>query len=396
VARFMADPDTSARARRTLAGLVLAAASVALALGVLEVGLRAAGWSRRLPTPPQFWSTWMVYDPVLMRKNQPGFVDESRGIRINALGLRGEEIAPVKPAGTVRIVCLGDSTTFGVFKNGPGDVRTSSVYPAALAAALHDAGYDRVEVVNAGRLGATSASGLALFLTTLRPLAPDVLVVRLGNNDHSMIRGHESPPLATDAEYAVLRTLPAWMFRLELVRLAFHAYRQWLATKPWATSGHQVPLDRYELNIRRLVADARAGGTRVLFLDFPYRELSRGLSPGDSLPNYFDDVKTLDELHAVHATYQAVTERVARETGSAYLRTEDALRAAPTSVFTDYDMSHLNDDGARLLARLVFEELRTLGWLGAPAKVSASGTPSRATAAPPADGRADDSSARGG
>jgi hypothetical protein len=184
------------------------------------------------------------------------------------------------------------------------------------------------------------------------------------------------------------------MFRLELVRLAFHAYRQWLATRPWATSGHQVPLDRYELNIRRLVADARAGGTRVLFLDFPYRELSRGLSPGDSLPNYFDDVKTLDELHAVHATYQAVTERVARETGSAYLRTEDALRAAPTSVFTDYDMSHLNDDGARLLARLVFEELRTLGWLGAPAKVSASGTPSRATAAPPGDGRAADSSAR--
>ena len=122
--------------------------------------------------------------------------------------------------------------------------------------------------------------GLTLFLTTIRPLAPDVLVVRLGNNDHSLIRGHESPPLATDAEYTALRDLPAWSLHLEVVRLAFHAYRRWLATKPWATTGRQVPLDRYERNLRRLVADAHTGGTRVLFLDFPYRELSRGLSPG--------------------------------------------------------------------------------------------------------------------
>ena len=356
----------ASRMRRTVAGMVLGAVSFAVALGLTEVGLRTVDWSRRLETSSNFWATWAVYDPVLLRKNQPGFVDDKLGIHINALGLRGEEIAVSKPAGTTRIVCLGDSTTFGVFKSGPGDLRASSAYPTALAAALRDAGYSHVEVVNAGVLGATSASGLTLFLATLRPLAPDVLVVRLGNNDHSLIRGRESPPLATDAEYTALRDLPGWALRSEVVRLAFHGYRRWLATKPWATTGRQVPLDRYERNLRRLVADAHAGGTRVLFLDFPYRELSRGLSPGESFPNYFDDVKSLEELHAVHATYQAVTERVARETGSAYLRTEDALRAAPKSVFTDYDMSHLDEDGARLLARLVFDEIRKRGWLGEP------------------------------
>ena len=391
----MADRSAASRVRRTLAGMALGAVTLVLALGLVELGFRAVGWSRGLETSSNLWATWVVYDPVILRKNQPGFVDEELGIRINALGLRGDDIVPSKPAGTIRIACLGDSTTFGVFKAGPRDMRASSAYPAALAVTLRDAGYSHVEVVNAGVLGATLASGLTLFLTTVRPLAPDVLVVRLGNNDHSLIRGHESPPLATDAEYTALRDLPAWSLHLEIVRLAFHAYRRWLATKPWATTGRQVPLDRYERNLRRLVADAHAGGTRILFLDFPYRELSRGLSPGESFPNYFDDVKSLEELHAVHATYQAVTERVARETGSAYLRTEDALRAAPTSVFTDYDMSHLDEDGARLLARLVFDELRTLGWLG-PAPVSASGTPSRATAAPHAAGPAGDSSARGG
>lgn len=392
----MTKRPASSRLRSTIAGSALALASVVLTLGVLEFGLRAVGWAPRSEASPQLWATWMVYDPVLTRTNQPGFVDDARNVRINRLGLRGDEIAPSKPAGTIRIVCLGDSTTFGIFKNGPGDMRTSSAYPTALATMLRDAGYRHVEVVNAGRLGATSASALALYLTTLRALAPDVLVVRLGNNDHSLLRGHEAPALATDAEYTVLRALPHWAFRSQLVRLAFHVYRGWLATKPWATTGRQVPLDRYELNLRRLVADARAARTRVLFLDFPYRELSRGLSPGDSFPNYFDDVNTLEELHAVHATYQVVTERVARDTGSAYLRTEPAMRAAPTPVFTAYDLSHPNDDGARLLATLVLGELRRLGWLGDPGAVGVSGTPSPAGAAPPVADPAVDGRARGG
>ena len=346
--------------------MALVAVSIALTLGFIEVGLRATGWLRSLDTSSNAWATWVVYDPVLVRKNQPGFVDEKLGIRINAVGLRGEEIASPKPPGTIRIVCLGDSTTFGVFKSGPLDLRATSAYPSAVATALRDAGYSHVEVLNAGRLGATSASGLALFLTTLRPLAPDVLIVRLGNNDHSLVRGRESPPLAFDAEYVLLRDLPGWVLRAEVVRLAFHVYRQWLASRPWAVVGRQVPIDRYERNLRRLVADARAAGARVLFLDYPYRELSRGPSPGETFPNYFDDVKTLDELHAVHETYRALTERVAHETGSAYLRTEPAIRAAPRSVFTDYDMSHFDEEGARLVGRLVFGDLRTRGWIGTP------------------------------
>jgi lysophospholipase L1-like esterase len=369
----MRDRGSSSRGRRIVVVLALAGVSFGLALAVSEVALRTIGWSRRLEVTTNVMARWTVYDPVLRRRNQPGFVDDRLGIRINALGLRGDEMSVSKPAGTIRVACLGDSTTFGIFKNAPGDIRATSAYPAALATVLRDAGYDHVEVVNAGTLGATSAYGLALFLTTLRPLAPDVLIVRLAANDHSMIRGHEAPVLASDAEYVVLRDLPTWSLHLELVQLLFDSYHQWLSTKPWATTGHQVPLDRYDLNLRRLVADARAAGTNVLFLDYPYRELSRGLSPGEALPNYFVDAASLEDLHAIHAKYQAEAERVARETGSAYLRTEDALRAAPGPVFTDYDLSHLNDDGARLLARLVFEKLRALGWLGAPRAV-ASGT----------------------
>jgi hypothetical protein len=233
--------------------IAIAVASVVLALVGVELGLRAVGWSHRLATSSNVWARWIVYDPILVRRNEPGYVDEKLVIRVNALGLRGDEIATPKPPGTIRVVCLGDSTTFGVF-------------------------------------------------------------------------------------------------------------------------------ERYEQNIRRLVAEAHAIGTRILFLDFPYRAIERGLSPGESFPNFFDDVQSLEELHAVHATYEAATIRIARDTGDEYLRTEDAIRAAPFPVFTDYDLSHLNDDGARLLGALVLNRLQELGWLGA----TTSATRSPATAAAPA------------
>ena len=44
------------------------------------------------------------------------------GFGINALGFRGPEIALRKPPGTCRIVCLGDSTTFGIWNEAFMDV----------------------------------------------------------------------------------------------------------------------------------------------------------------------------------------------------------------------------------------------------------------------------------
>src|SRR5215470_10073537 len=124
----MPSPRPSDR-RRAVATAALALASVVVALAAVEIGLRLVGFSTRLATSSNPWAHWVVYDPVLVRVNRPGYVDDALGIRIDALGLRGDEVAVAKPPGTVRIVCLGDSTTFGVFKNAPGDLRASASYP---------------------------------------------------------------------------------------------------------------------------------------------------------------------------------------------------------------------------------------------------------------------------
>src|SRR6185295_13489173 len=96
------------------------------------------------PTNPG-WN-WIAYDPILVRKNMPGFVYEPLGVRINRHGFRGEEIRAEKPPGAVRIFCLGDSTTFGIWLERPGERRADTSYPAELERLLVEAGDRHVEV----------------------------------------------------------------------------------------------------------------------------------------------------------------------------------------------------------------------------------------------------------
>ena len=58
-------------------------------------------------------SRFLEYDPVLTFRNRRSAVFPDAGVRINARGLRGPEIDEQKHAGVRRVLCLGDSCTFG-------------------------------------------------------------------------------------------------------------------------------------------------------------------------------------------------------------------------------------------------------------------------------------------
>ena len=79
------------------------------------------------------------------------------------------------PAGTPRIVVLGDSLTAGL------GISPGEAYPARLQEKLELAGYE-LEVVNAGVSGDTSAGGLRRLEWSLEGEIA-VLVVALGGND---------------------------------------------------------------------------------------------------------------------------------------------------------------------------------------------------------------------
>ncbi len=85
-----------------------------------------------------------------------------------------------KPPGTVRIACLGDSTTFGAYIEEP------IAYPRVLETMLNDRDPDRrYEVINAGTVGHDSRRGLYVFEHRVKQLSPDIVTFYYGvNGDH--------------------------------------------------------------------------------------------------------------------------------------------------------------------------------------------------------------------
>ena len=111
------------------------------------------------------------------------------------------------------------------------------------------------------------------------------------------------------------------------------------------------------------MAIARERHIHLAFLDFPYREIERGPSPGERFPNAVLKVRNLRELHALHDSYQAIVAGVAAQTRTPLVLTRDALRAGPEPTFSMYDLTHPNGAGYRVIAQRLYAELRRLGWL---------------------------------
>ena len=126
----------------------------------------------------------LAFDPVLGWKNVARSVDTCHGetVATNALGMRGPEVASPKPPGTVRVLALGDSFTWG------WGAAQRDTYPAQLEELLRarlrgGAGAPHVEVVNGGVSGYGTVQEL-LWLDRLGPaLAPDVVVLFYYRND---------------------------------------------------------------------------------------------------------------------------------------------------------------------------------------------------------------------
>ena len=110
-----------------------------------------------------------------------GRTDESGHVSLNSQGLRGRNFPVAKPASTVRILCLGGSTTYG-----PGATTDTHTYPAHLERFLREQYADAsfaIEVINAGHPAYTSLESLILFQTRLVNFSPDIAILQNAIND---------------------------------------------------------------------------------------------------------------------------------------------------------------------------------------------------------------------
>jgi len=150
--------------------LALSLLGVVLGLAVLELALRALPWPER--------KAHLVSDPARHHRLRPGWQGTVQGhpYRVNALGLRDREVVTPKPAGTVRIVMLGDSFTEG------GGLADADTVPRRVEAALAPR-CPGVEVLNAG-VASYSPIIAYLVLRDLGPIVrPDLVILNLDMTD---------------------------------------------------------------------------------------------------------------------------------------------------------------------------------------------------------------------
>lgn len=173
--------------RKRLKGLIAFVIACSVLLLVLEVlcrllptdfsKMRSGQFSEDYPIDPLLTAGVFLLDEHTFWR----FAAPIKEMGINEGGFRATNAtALAKSRSRYRIMCIGDSVTFGVPQtlNRPEDT-----YPKRLEAMLHDYGLTCVEVLNAGVPGYTSYQGLQQLRHRLIQYDPDCVIVQFGIND---------------------------------------------------------------------------------------------------------------------------------------------------------------------------------------------------------------------
>jgi lysophospholipase L1-like esterase len=170
--------------RRLLKGLLIPALTLAILSAATELGLRLA-FARSLDFGMEMWKY-----AVILKRPVPdprlSFVHVSLGhaflmgaeVAINSQGLRDKEYTLTKPAGTYRIMMLGDSTTFGW--GVPADATVAKILERQLNAADFGRSF---EVLNAGVGNYGTVQEVTYYLQRGLAFHPDLVVLEYFIND---------------------------------------------------------------------------------------------------------------------------------------------------------------------------------------------------------------------
>jgi lysophospholipase L1-like esterase len=149
---------------------------------VCEGAVRIRAWARYGAKSAGESDNLLTIDKVLgIKVPRPGsHVEGGRiAIKINSLGFRGEEVSLQKPPQTVRIACIGASTTFCA------EVSSDQAAWPARFQELPQAKYPqtRIEVINAGVPGYVASEAITNLEHRVLPLQPDLVIFYEANNE---------------------------------------------------------------------------------------------------------------------------------------------------------------------------------------------------------------------
>jgi len=214
-------------------------------------------------------------------------------VQTNSRGFNSPEISTSKPAGTVRLITLGDSRTMA--EGIPFDKLYGRRLEAMLNESLHDR---RTQVINAGVSGYSSYQGLVSLKREMLEYDPDYVTILFGINDQDADQGLGDRERAVEYD-TPLNTIRGWANRSMIY---YFCLRQslWLRgivvgktpldAQPEFRDGQlirRVSLEEYEDNLNEFVDLGETQGFAPIFLIVP-------TSPYSFYPSLFEE--TLSSL----------------------------------------------------------------------------------------------------
>lgn len=374
-------PRRDGRRRSVKLAVLTTAVSVLLAGGVvaeLELLLRAhyaaksyAGARASVPHP-------------FLQVRSKGAVDH-----VNQHGFRGDAMKVPKPAGELRIVTLGGSTTLGV--NNPYEDTWPRQLEKRLRARAPEA---RVQVQNAGASWWTSLHSLIDYQARVSTFEPDVVIIMHGIND--LCRSFSPPwwavgPFQPDYSHylgpyiqllGTRRTAadPSISVLWDRVRMSLlgepnpyrtdaQGVRALRASMREAEIDEFPSLSRYRRYLTMLAEQVQRDRHALLVLSHPsiYRP---DLSDDERSRLWFGPVfcaqdgrfPSDESMRHGMQQFNVVAEAVATDQGAAYL---DVASSVPKDLIHFSDDVHLSGAGNAVVAQAVADELLSQGMVGA-------------------------------
>jgi lysophospholipase L1-like esterase len=317
---------------------------------LLEAGLRLSG---RVATNTLRSPDLETLDaiPGLFEPSQE-FIDRIRPdmpyhVTINAQGFRGEDLRTPLPVGWKRILCLGDSYTFGHY------VDDNEAWPAVLGSML---GMGQIEVVNGGANGFTIADERILLESKALVLDPAVVVLVFSQND-ILDLARPRPMIETMRDHAglkskfllgpILKGLQRTAIFNGMQRLAAGMRgRQREEAKESLASREAALWKEYEKHLMAVSALLDARRIEGLLVSWPTAEQIANDEP---------------------STAPARLEPLARQAGMEFLDLRpalEALRRAGTEPTLRPHDGHPSSAGHKAASVAILAKLADLGWLG--------------------------------
>jgi lysophospholipase L1-like esterase len=293
-------------------------------------------------------------DPLLFWRLAPnlrGVLWDAMRVSTNGQGLRCDHDVGRKPPGAFRIVCVGDSVTFGyrvprVYLRHPRENPEWLPYPMLLERWLRSANPGRpIEVIPLATPGYSSHQGLAWLRRDIGRLDPDVVTVCFGWNDIDVRSTSDAQSMKTGWLSVTARRLVSGSQAL------MHA-SQWLRSRraglgPLPNAVRRVSQERFVDNELQMARLARSHDAGTVLIGPVYRDRVAHPPEGDVIGAYRDALRA-----------------AAREAGISYLEVAELTEAAyPGNARLFEEHIHPNHRGHRVLAVALLAHLHDEGLL---------------------------------